>query len=121
MAVGARAARWAEAARGLSIACFLLYAIVQDGLLVPTWIEFVATQTAHAQQATVFGDDGFIWFLLEQTSQNWQSEFLALGLLVVLTSVLIHRGSKHSRDGNDEVQQRVQAIRRRLNALEESI
>jgi hypothetical protein len=42
-----------------------------------------------------------------------------LALMVSLTAVLIHRGSKHSRDGNDEVQQRVQQIQRRVQALGE--
>jgi hypothetical protein len=107
------------ARRGLSIACFAIYVVVQVGLVVPSWVEFVASQQQHGQDATVFGQDGFVWFLLEQTSQNWQSEFLALGVLVSLTSVLIHVGSKHSRDGNDEVQQRTEAIRRRVEALAE--
>jgi len=82
-----------------------------------SWAEFESQQQQHAQPVTVLGDDGFAWTLLEQTLQNWQSEFLALATLVALTAVLLHRGSKHSRDGNGEVQRRVQAIRRRLDVL----
>jgi hypothetical protein len=119
MAAATRGAGGILALRGLSIACFALYAVVQVGLVFPSWIEFVATQQEHGQDATVFGQDGFIWFLMEQTSQNWQSEFLALGVLVTLTSVLLHVGSKHSRDGNDEVQHRVETIQRRVDALAE--
>jgi Domain of unknown function (DUF6766) len=103
--------------RGLSIACFALYVVAQLGAIVTGWVEFVAEQRQHGSGATVLGDDGYIWTLLEQTTQNWQSEFLALGTLITLTAVLIHRGSKHSRDGNDEVQRRVQAIQRRVQAL----
>jgi hypothetical protein len=103
--------------RGLSLVCFGLYAVTQLGAIVTGWVEFVADQTQHGSVPAVFGEDGYVWTLLEQTTQNWQSEFLALATLVVLTSVLIHRGSKHSRDGNDEIQRRVEAIRRRVQAL----
>jgi membrane protein implicated in regulation of membrane protease activity len=103
--------------RGLSVASFTLYGLAQLGAIVTGWVVFVAEQSAHGGQATVFGPDGYIWTLLEQTTQNWQSEFLALAALVALSAVLLHRGSKQSRDGSDEVQQRVQAIRKRVRAL----
>lgn len=103
--------------RGLSIACFALYFAAQLGAIVTGWVEFVDEQQQHGSIATVFGDDGYVWTLLEQTTQNWQSEFLALATLVALTAVLIHRGSKHSRDGNDEAEQRIKAIQRRVEAL----
>ena len=105
------------ALRGLSIACFALFALSQLGAAVSGWFEFAAEQRAHGAIAELFGPDGYIWTLLEQTFQNWQSEFLALGTMVVLTALLVHVGSKHSRDGNDEVQRRVKAIRRRVTAL----
>jgi hypothetical protein len=105
------------ALRGLSIACFVLYAIAQVGAAVTGWVEFVDEQRQHGSPAPLFGSDGYVWTFLEQTLQNWQSEFLALGTIVVLTSLLIHIGSKHSRDGNDEVQRRVQSIQRRVSAL----
>jgi hypothetical protein len=103
--------------RALAIACFGLYVVAQVLVTFFSWVEFASQQQQHAQPVTMLGDDGFAWTLLEQTLQNWQSEFLALATLVALTAVLLHRGSKHSRDGNDEVQQRVQAIRRRLDNL----
>jgi hypothetical protein len=103
--------------RGLSIACFALYLATQLGSILAGWVEFVAEQQQHHGAAAVFGEDGYIWTLLEQTTQNWQSEFLALGTLVALTAVLIHRGSKHSRDGNDEIQERIKAIQQRVREL----
>jgi hypothetical protein len=103
--------------RGLSIACLALYAVAQIASAVAGWLEYLDEQRAHQQAATVFGPDGYAWTFLEQTLQNWQSEFLALGTLIALTSVLIHRGSKHSRDGTDEIQRRVQAVERRVEAL----
>ena len=104
-------------ARGLSVACFVLYALAQVGAAIAGWFEFADEQRQHAQPLTVFGDDGYIWTLLEQTLQNWQSEFLALGIIVALTSVLLHRGSKHSRDGNDEAMARMEEIQRRVDRL----
>jgi hypothetical protein len=106
--------------RGLSAVCLALYLVAQLGAIVTGWVEFVAEQAQHGSTASVLGDDGYLWTLLEQTAQNWQSEFLALGALVAMTSVLVHRGSKHSRDGNDEVQRRVEKIRRRIQALGEA-
>jgi hypothetical protein len=112
-----RPIRAARALRGLSIACFVLYGLAQLGAAIAGWFEFADEQRQHGLSAVLFGADGYVWTFLEQTLQNWQSEFLALGTIVVLTAVLIHAGSKHSRDGNDEVQQRVRKIQRRVNAL----
>jgi hypothetical protein len=38
--------------------------------------------------------------------------------MVVLTAVLIHRGSAESRDGNDRMEQALGRIERRLDDLE---
>jgi hypothetical protein len=94
-----------------------VYAIAQLGAAVAGWVEFSAEQSQHAQQASLLGSDGYLWTLLEQTLQNWQSEFLALATLVVLTAVLVHRGSRHSKDGQEEIDRRVRAIQRRVTAL----
>jgi hypothetical protein len=104
--------------RGLSAVCFGLYAVAQVGAIVTGWMEFAAEQAQHGSTASVLGEEGYLWTLLEQTMQNWQSEFLALGSLVAMTALLVHRGSKHSRDGSDEVHRRVLAIRRRVQALD---
>jgi hypothetical protein len=105
-------------ARALSLVLIGLYVASQVAAAITGWLEFAAEQSAHQQPAEVFGPDGYIWTLLEQTMQNWQSEFLALGVLIALTAKLLHRGSKHSRDGNDEAMARIQAIQRRVRALE---
>src|SRR5215212_2317364 len=72
----ARESTWSwVSARGLSIACFALYVIAQLGAVIAGWFEFADEQSQHGQTVTVFGDDGFAWTALEQTLQNWQSEF----------------------------------------------
>ena len=52
----------------------------------------------------MFGDDGYIWDFLAATFESWQSDFLQLLAMVVLTSFLIHRGSAESKDSNDRVE-----------------
>jgi glycerol uptake facilitator-like aquaporin len=103
--------------RALSIVCFVLYAVAQVAAAVAGWMEFLSEQRAHGSDAQLLGDQGYGWTFLEQTLQNWQSEFLALAVLVALSSVLIHRGSKHSRDATDQAMTRIKAIRRRVDAL----
>jgi uncharacterized protein DUF6766 len=103
--------------RALSIVCFFLYAITQVGAAITGWVEFVSKEQQHGSAPQIFGDDGFVWTFLEQTMQNWQSEFLALATLVALTSVLLHRGSKHSRDGTDEAKAQIERIQERVTAL----
>jgi sensor domain CHASE-containing protein len=49
-----------------------------------------------------------------------QSEFLQLLTFVVLTTYLIHRNSHESRDSDDEMQQSLNRIEKRLKSLEEA-
>jgi hypothetical protein len=61
-----------------------------------------------------WGDDGFIWQFLEKTFENWQSEFLQLLAMVVLTAFLIHKGSAESRDSTDRMERKIDDIKRAL-------
>jgi hypothetical protein len=81
------------------------------------WFEFAAEQAQHGQPAMVFGSDGYIWMWGQATFENWQSEFLQLFTFVVLTTFLIHRGSAESRDGDDEMQAKLDRIERTLKEL----
>jgi len=82
-----------------------------------SWVEFGAEQQQHGQTAQVFGVDGYIWPSAQATMENWQSEFLQLLSMVVLTSFLIHRGSAESKDSNDRMEQALQRIEQELQAL----
>jgi hypothetical protein len=44
------------------------------------------------------------------TFENWQSEFLQVASLIVLTTYLIYKGSPESRDGDEALKQKVDAI-----------
>ena len=83
------------------------------------WRKFAAEQLQHQQAPAVFGSDGYIWEFLAATFENWQSEFLQLLAMVVLTSFLIHRGSAESKDSNDRMEARLDEIDRRLSRLRE--
>ncbi|MDQ4036241.1 MAG: hypothetical protein M3153_09945 [Chloroflexota bacterium] len=78
------------------------------------WFEFVSEQREHQQEASAFGPDGYIWMWLESTFENWQSEFLQLFTMAVLTAFLIHKGSSESKDGDDELMLQLTAIRAEL-------
>jgi hypothetical protein len=82
------------------------------------WYEFKAEQTEHGQAAHWFGAEGYIWNWGRATFENWQSEFLQLLTFVVLTSVLIHKGSHESKDSDERLQAAVDRIEQRLAALD---
>jgi hypothetical protein len=102
---------------GLSIALASLFLISLVGGAVSGWFEYASQQAEHAQRATLGGADGYLPVLGEQVLQNWQSEFLALATLIVLASVLIHRGSPESKDGQVEKAQRIVDIEQRIDRL----
>jgi hypothetical protein len=83
------------------LACFIVSWILQAWT---GWRKFSAEQLQHQQTSSVFGDDGYIWDFLAATFENWQSEFLQLLAIVVLTSFLIHRGSGEFKDSNDRME-----------------
>ena len=76
------------------------------------WKAFVAEQKEHGAPAMFWGDDGYIWEFLKQTFENWQSEFLQLLAMVVLTAFLIHKGSAESRDQTDRMERKIDEIKR---------
>jgi hypothetical protein len=41
------------------------------------------------------------WHFLEATMENWESEFLQMGVFVVLTSCLVQKGSAESKDPDE--------------------
>ena len=81
------------------------------------WQEFVAQQYEHQQTAEWFGDDGYVWNWGRTTFENWQSEFLQLLTFVILTAYLVYKGSAESKDGDDEMQETLARIERRLDEL----
>jgi hypothetical protein len=103
---------------GLSITLFSLFAISFVLHAVSGWMQYSSEQQQHGQEPTIFGDDGYAWSFGEWTLQNWQSEFLELGVIVVLSSFLIHKGSAESRDSDDEMKELLEKIEAKLDRLD---
>ena len=95
----------------LSIVLALLFLVSWVFQGVFQWQEFVEMQTMHDQPVEF---SSFLPEFLAATFENWQSEFLQLFTMVVLTSFLIHKGSTESRDGDDEMKASLARIEKAL-------
>jgi hypothetical protein len=82
------------------------------------WVDFAAQQQSHGESAELFGESGYIWEFFAATFENWQSEFLQLFTMVVLTAFLIHKGSTESKDGDEEMKMMLNRIEERIVGLE---
>jgi hypothetical protein len=86
----------------LSITLFVLFAVCW---LLQTYAGYVK----HVQgDATPYF---YVW--LQATMENWQSELLQLGLMVVLTAHLIHKGSPQSKEGSERLEAKIDELLRR--------
>ena len=94
------------------IVSFVLHAIFG-------WWEYVADQAQHGSEASFWGPDGYVIYFGEWTFQNWQSEFLEVLVLIVATAYLIHKGSHESKDSQDKMQQSIDRIEKKVDALAE--
>jgi hypothetical protein len=74
------------------------------------WMVYANEQVQHGGSAVLWGNDGYIWTWLENTFQNWQSEFLQMLATVVLTTFLIHRHSQQSADEMDGMNAKIDHI-----------
>ena len=102
----------------LSIVLFTLFLTAWIGQTYVGWMEYVAEAQEHGEKATILGQSGYLWVWAKATLENWQSEFLQLFAMVVLTAFLIHKGSAESRDSNDRMEAVLHRIERRLAHLE---
>jgi hypothetical protein len=102
---------------GLAIVLAVLFVASWIGQTLTGWIEYVAEQQSHGEAAQLFGESGYFWPWMAATMENWQSEFLQLFTMVVLTAFLIHKGSSESKDSDDETLLQLTAIRRELAEL----
>jgi hypothetical protein len=99
---------------GLSLAFCGLFLVSWTAQAIAEWGSFRNDQIAHGQPAA-FGD--FVIEFGQSTLENWQSEFLQLFSFVVLSAVLIHRGSGESKDSADRMEQKIDEIAKRLDEL----
>jgi hypothetical protein len=96
---------------GLSIAFCLLFFISWIAHGFVQWEDYAEQQKEHHEQPTIAG---FVVSFGESTLENWQSEFLQLFSFVVLSALLIHKGSAESKDSDDEMLERIKRIEKHV-------
>ena len=104
--------------RGLGYAIALLFVLAWLVYLFTGWQEFVAEQAAHGELASVWGEDGYVWTWSARAFENIMSEFLQLAAFVVLTSYLIFEGSAESKDSDERLEAKVDAMMSRFDELQ---
>jgi hypothetical protein len=102
---------------GLSIALCVLFLLSWVGQGLAQWQEFTDTQREHGEPVEA-GD--FVAEFSSATLENWQSEFLQLFSFVVLSALLIHKGSAESKDSGDRMEAALKRIEKQLEELQGS-
>jgi hypothetical protein len=83
--------------RALTLALMAMFLVFLAGQLLTGFAEYNSEQTQHGHIAVVLTDyltTGHLW---EAIFENWESEFLQMAVFVLLTTVLIQKGSPESR------------------------
>ena len=82
---------------GLLLANIALFLVFFGGMVVSGAAEYSEDQLAHGEPGvTLLGYLGTGAFL-EATFENWESEFLQMGMYVILTVFLFQKGSSESK------------------------
>jgi hypothetical protein len=101
---------------GLSITLLALFLVFTVGLALTGWAEFNSDQRQHGQP-----EAGLVEYLKnpafgEAVFENWESEFLQMGLYVLLTAFLFQRGSSESKDPDEAEEQDEDPVGKRQKA-----
>jgi hypothetical protein len=84
-----------------------LFLITLSGHWIFGWFSYVNEQSAH-QQPVEIGSHTIQ--MMRDTLENWQSEFLQLVRQVAGLALLLHVGSPQSKEGDDRVEAKIDAI-----------
>jgi hypothetical protein len=101
--------RWRYGYAWLTLGFFLVSIV---GHWVFGWFTYVDEQLAHDQPIVL---SGFVVQIMRDTLENWQSEFLQLLWQVGGLAILLHIGSPQSKEGNDRLEEKVDALLRRVD------
>src|SRR5215211_4572252 len=82
---------------GLLLANVVLFLIFFGGMVASGYQVYNNEQVEHGQQAEPIGPYLASGQFFEAWSENWESEFLQMGMYVVLTAFLYQRGSSESK------------------------
>jgi len=83
--------------RGLLIANLALFVVFLGGMVLTGAQVYSDDQVDHGHPATTLGEYLTSSHVVEATFENWESEFLQMGMYVVLTAYLFQRGSSESK------------------------
>ena len=91
---------------GLLLACLGLFAIFFAGMIISGTATYNQEQQEHGSREQIsvlkyLSTGNFV----EATFENWESEFLQMGMYVVLTAFLYQRGSSESKPLNEPAPQ----------------
>ena len=100
---------------GLSIAFCILFLTTWVAQGIAEWAHYAQDQRQHGEPAVL---SDYIVEFGQSTLENWQSEFLQLFSFVVLSAILIHKGSAESKDSDEEMQAALKRIEKRLDDLD---
>ena len=84
-----------------------LFLISLSGHWIFGWFSYVNEQAAHGQPIEV---SEYTIQLMRDTLENWQSEFLQLLWQVAGLAMLLHVGSPQSKEGDDRIEAKIDAI-----------
>ena len=101
----------------LSIVLFLTFLFSWFGQYYFQFEEFKSEQEQHGVEAT---QADYVPSFLAATFENWQSEFLQLFSMVVLTAFLVHKGSHESKDQDQKVERSLAKIEKALKVKPET-
>ncbi|MBR0646135.1 DUF6766 family protein [Plastoroseomonas hellenica] len=79
------------------------------------WFAYVNEQASLHATPDV---SGYLVEMMRDTLENWQSEFLQLLWQVVGLALLLYIGSPQSKEGNDRMEAKIDALLRRIDPAE---
>ena len=90
---------------GLSIVVLLLFAGTLLGQVATGLVAYNEEQREHGQEPAGLAEYLTTGHFIEVTAENWESEFLQMGMFVLLTVFLRQKGSAESKkpDGEEDV------------------
>lgn len=87
---------------GLSIVFIAMFVIFLVAQSYTGWIEYNKDQEENAQPEIGYGEYLSSGHFLQSTFENWESEFLQMGLFIVLAVSLRQKGSSESKPVEEE-------------------
>jgi hypothetical protein len=87
---------------GLTIAMFTLFIFALAGQSVTGYRQYNEGQKDHGQPTINFSEYFSTGHFVEAVFENWESEFLQMGMYVLLTAYLYQKGSPESKKLNEK-------------------